>query len=288
MDGNGTVVGNDPFCEHIFWRSVGVRPFVANPVGMVTGFFMFVQGVIPNVRVGGDRSRVHYHPSLPGVFYLCKAELACVGIGTVLFHALSDGDAAWWHVNDGMMDWVPIVLMTNAVMALYLCGLLDAGECLMGVVFFFVCLWSCVLIVVMDSGTRDYYSGLYGGQDTYGAVFNAALLVPLCLTLAWAGATRIQLGEGVAWFWVGIGVNIALWGANTYGCHAVPALFVLHCVYHVTIAWVFVFAACLGVCLDRERWRFRGLRWGWPEIEPKFADMGSRWMNVRIMRGCEH
>ena len=102
MDGNGTVVDNDPFCEHIFWRSVGVRPFVANPVGMVTGFFMFVQGVIPNVRVGGDRSRVHYHPSLPGVFYLCKAELACVGIGTVLFHALSDGDAAWWHMNDGL------------------------------------------------------------------------------------------------------------------------------------------------------------------------------------------
>ena len=92
------------------------------------------------------------------------------------------------------------------------------------------------------------------------------LLIPLAFTLLYAGATAFPPHKDIRYLWANLAANVVLWAVNAHACAGTLWLFVLHDVYHVLIAQAFVFAACLGVCLDAEHWEFRGLRRGWPEI----------------------
>ena len=273
----------DPFCEQRYWRSRGVAPSVAEPVGVVTGFAMLALALVPNIILPNPNL---IPTRIPALFYLCKATLAVVGAGTMLFHGLSDANASDWHVSDSMFDWVPIVLMTNAVMALYLSHLVSLGELAGTLLFALLCAWSATLIVLIDSNTRAYFSARAGqanGQDAYGTVLNVLLLVPLCLTLLYAARTRFPPHPDTRYLWVAIAVSVACWVANAHACAATPQLFILHDVYHITIAYAFIFAACLGVCLDDARWEFRGVRNLWPEIAPR-APTAPPLMKIQLVR----
>ena len=290
----------DPFCEQRYWRSRGVAPSVAEPVGVVTGFAMLALALVPNIILHSSNIILHSPsaiplprspsvippPRIPALFYLCKATLAVVGAGTMLFHGLSDANASDWHVSDSMFDWVPIVLMTNAVMALYLSHLVSLGELAGTLLFALLCAWSATLIVLIDSNTRAYFSARAGqanGQDAYGTVLNVLLLVPLCLTLLYAARTRFPPHPDTRYLWAAIAVSVACWVANAHACAATPQLFILHDVYHITIAYAFIFAACLGVCLDDARWEFRGVRNLWPEIAPR-APTAPPLMKIQLVR----
>ena len=217
----------DPFCEQRYWRSRGVVPSVAEPVGVVTGFAMLALALVPNIILHSPN--MISLPRIPALFYLCKATLAVVGAGTMLFHGLSDANASDWHVSDSMFDWVPIVLMTNAVMALYLSHLVSLGELAGTLLFALLCAWSATLIVLIDSNTRAYFSARAGqanGQDAYGTVLNVLLLVPLCLTLLYAARTRFPPHPDTRYLWAAIAVSVACWVANAHACAATPQLFI--------------------------------------------------------------
>ena len=266
-----TTLDSDPFCEQRFWRARGVDPIVAEPVSATTGIIMVVFAFIPNIVVAGQ-GKTHTHPRISTLFYLCKAALIIVGIGTTFFHGLSDADARAWHVSDSMFDWVPIVVMTSAVMTLYLSNLMNMGELGGTLVFAGLCSWSATLIVMMDSTSKTHFSqenGQSGGQDTYGTILNVLLLLPLGVMLLYTGVAKFPSHKDIHYLWAGLAVNVILWVVNAYACSTTLELFVFHSIYHVLIAHVFIFATCLGVCLDDANWEFRGLHHFWPEIAPK-------------------
>ena len=253
-------------------------------MGALTGIFMLVFAFIPNIVVAGEGS-MHTHPHIPTLFYLCKATLIIVGIGTMFFHGLSDANASAWHINDSMFDWVPIVLMTSTIMTLYFSNLLNMGELGGTLVFTAVCAWSSTLIVMIDSASRTYFSQVNGqsnGQDTYGTILNILLLLPLGLMLLYAGVAKFPSHTDIRYLWAEIALNIILWVVNAYACSTTLELFVFHDIYHILIAHVFIFAACLGVCLDEANWEFRGLRHFWPEIAPK--EQKPSFMKLQLIR----
>lgn len=267
-------MSNDMFCESSFWRGKGLTLGVADPVCMVTGVCMFLMPFFNNVLGEGP---------VPPLFWLCKGTLGLVGIGTVFFHALTVEKARDLHLNHYLMDWLPITMMCNAILLLYLSNLLVLDERGWTVLLIGLCVWSGGLAMLIDSDTKSYLdaqSGGAGGQSLYGTVLNVLLLLPLGAVLAYAGWYRFRFAQ--AWpLWAAITTVLLLWVLDAYLCQAHPELFLLHAVYHVVVAYAFLYSACLGVCLDERRWEF--VRVGvWPHI--RYLWVGGMLAAVRIVQ----
>jgi hypothetical protein len=129
-------------------------------------------------------------------------------------------------------------------------------------VFAVVLAWAFVLIMAIDSDTSSYFTQK---QGDYGALINALLLVPLAIVLLWALVGYVEWRDS-KWLAASLLVTATLWLISNYGCERWPGLSVLHSVYHLTIAYAFMYAACLGVCLDGEEWEFGLGRYYWPQI----------------------
>jgi hypothetical protein len=123
-----------------------------------------------------------------------------------------------------------------------------------------------VLVLGMDSDTDAFWSqemGDAGSQGEYGTVLNALLLVPLGLVLLFASTYRFAWRDS-RYLLLWLLISLTLWLFNAYLCRAHPWLSILHALYHVTIAYAFLVAACLGVSLDSKTWQFGWSTWGWP------------------------
>ena len=262
-------MSKDMFCENSFWRGRGFNPGVADPVCMVTGGVMFLMPFFNNVLGDGP---------VPPLFWLCKGTLGLVGIGTMFFHALTVERAQELHLNHYLMDWLPITMMCNAILLLYLSNLLVLAERGWTVLLIALCVWSGGLAMLIDSDTKSYLdaqSGGAGGQSVYGTALNVLLLLPLGAALAYAGWYKEPFRWSQAWpLWSALFIVLLLWVFDAYLCQTHPELFLFHALYHVVVAYAFLYSACLGVCLDERRWEF--VRVGlWPHIRYVWAGVLS-------------
>jgi hypothetical protein len=94
---------------------------------------------------------------------------------------------------------------------------------------------------------------------------NVVLLAPLGITLATASFKHFTYTQSVC-IWGCIALNLALWIGNAYGCSDNLWLSMFHAVYHVTIAYTFLYAACLGMTIDKQ-WQLYHIFYIWPMIE---------------------
>ena len=253
----------DFFCEQRLWRKYDVNPAAADPVCMTTGIFMMLMPFIPNARPHQQR--------LPVQFHMCKAALALVGFGTIIFHYFSAEHARRVHVNYQLCDWLPITLMASSIIVLYFCNLFPRlTETQWTVLLFSVLVWSSALAILMDTDTRDYYTaatGSAGDQNTYGTALNLALLLPLSLTLMYACWANGHHLRDIWPLWASLAVVLFLWVSNAYACADTPELSMFHAAYHIVVAYAFVYAACLGVCADSAHWELTHTGWCcWPMI----------------------
>jgi hypothetical protein len=250
---------DDPFCEAEFWGTDAIF----NPMGTATAFLMIFMAFVNNF----EKATSH----IPRLFLVCKGALAVTGMGTVFFHATSPATMANAHINHGLCDWFPIILLCSNILILYLSQLLstrDSTECGWVVLLTGVLVWVFVLVVGMDSDTNAHFSaelGTSGEQGQYGTILNVALLVPLALVLAYAGRYRLpwRYFRGLV---IALAISVTLWLLNAYLCRQFLWLSVFHAIYHVTIAYAFLYAACLGVAIDDKQWRFGLSPWGWPLV----------------------
>jgi len=271
MGDNITSFEGDFFCEQLFWHQQQIDMPVTHPLAALTGIFLIMMPFKKNVILGnGDM--YHLHSFIPRQFQLCKSTLALTGIGTMIFHSMSADQSREWHINYHMCDWMPITLMGNSIIVLYVSNLFEMGERMWTLFFFCICCWSSLLGLAMDSNTEAYYSDKWqnlGQQKTYGTVLNLILLLPLSITLAYACRTKIRPYSDQIPLWIAIVVVLVLWLTNAYLCEKVPMTSVFHALYHVVISYVFIYAACLGVSLDDTEWRFSLSRFYWPRIHHK-------------------
>jgi hypothetical protein len=269
MGDNITSFEGDFFCEQLFWHKMHVDTPVTHPLAALTGVFLVIMPFFPNVLIGKEEAIAYnFHSYIPRQFQLCKSTLALTGIGTIIFHSITADQSRAWHINYHMCDWMPITLMGNSIIVLYVSNLFQMSERKWTLLFLIIGCWSSFLGLAMDSGTESYYSNewnSWGQQKVYGTLLNLTLLLPLSLTLAYACWVKIPLGNQTP-LWVAISVVLLLWLTNAYLCEQYPVTSVFHALYHAVISYVFICAACLGVSLDSE-WSFRYNRVYWPTLQ---------------------
>ena len=270
MSENSTEFEGDFFCEQRFWHDVHKSPPVTHPMAALTGVIMILMPLFHNVRIGNLQQTYNFHSYIPRQFQLCKSTLALTGVGTIIFHSISADQSRQWHINYHMCDWMPITLMGNSIIVLYVSNLFEMGETQWTVLFFVICCWSSGLALLMDSDTEHYYSSEWGdggGQMWYGTTLNIILLLPLGLTLAYACYSRLRPVSNTYPLWCAIAVVLVLWVTNAYACVRYSWMSTFHALYHLVISYVFIYAACLGVSLDEREWAFCIGPYYWPMIE---------------------
>jgi hypothetical protein len=265
------VFEGDFFCEQKFWHKYNTDTHITHPMSALTGIIMIFIPLAPNIII--DKA-YHFHDFIPRQFQLCKSTLALTGVGTIIFHSISADQSRSWHLNYHMCDWLPITLMGNSIIVLYLSNLFDMNETCWTILFFAICLWSSGLAVAMDSDTENHFSNSMGNWDDqkqYGTILNVLLLVPLGVTLAYACFTKVRPLQNAVPLLGAILVVLVLWISNAYFCQEVPELASFHAIYHIVISYVFIYAACIGVSLDNQ-WEFapRWVHWKihWPIYWP--------------------
>ena len=273
---------DDPFCEAQFWEENGLANtgIIANPMGTATAFLMIAIACVNNYQQDDDYSYRIQHKNknknkISRLFLMCKASLALTGIGTIFFHSMKPQLMADAHLNHGLCDWFPITLLCSNILILYFDRLIIITkhnkrwrENIWLAVLLLVMIWVFVLVVGMDSDTDAYYAdqmGSAGNQGQYGTLLNALLLVPLALTLAYASFYHFEWRHS-KYLALGLSLTLILWLINAYLCKQHPWLSLFHAIYHVTIAYSFIYAACLGIAIEKSKYQFELSRWGWPCI----------------------
>ena len=261
----------DPFCEKRFWMLDQHKNLeITNPVSASTGaVIMFMAVFTSNIDKKQNSKLTRSSLSL---FYLCRASLGIVGAGTIVFHSIDDTNTELKQLNIRMCDWLPIVLMCTNILVLYITKFEeDASECCLSFMFTSMYIWTCVLVMAVDSTTYEYLTLKWHDPDNpqskYGTYMNVVLLVPLGIVLATASGLHFTLRESF-WIWSCIAVNLILWISNAYACKENLWLSILHAVYHATIAYTLICAACLGMTIDGT-WEIYYYKYFWPMIKQK-------------------
>jgi hypothetical protein len=226
-----------------------------NPLCALTGLGMSVIGLLPH----GWR--------VPPLFSMCQASLAVLGASTVLFHSLTPAQAGTLSLSYRLCDWFSMALLGCCMVSLYLSHLMPAGARVWALAVVF--LWMGAVVIENDSITFDRWMdsmGALGGRNDFDTVMSAVVLTPMAAVLGWALAARVPWRRAV-WLWVWLGLSVALWLANAYGCKEAPSLFALHALYHLTVAMLIVQGACLGVSLDEGPWEVQ--HGFWPMIRER-------------------
>jgi hypothetical protein len=273
----------DPFCEKEFWKSVETNPAnLTNPLCALTGVCMTIMALCTRNIVENTS-----HPSSTALFILCKASLALVGVGTVIFH-LVDDQSNMKALNFRMADRLSMVLMcTNIFMLFFFKLFSQLSEFLSTALLFIIYAYMCTQVLLVDSAPYELFTlklqGDGGGrQNVYETYVNAPMLAPLAVILLCALYRGTRL---ICATWLLIIFNLGLWLPNAYLCRETPILFVLHAVFHVTIAYTFLFAACVGMTLDGE-WIF-DLHYCWGIIPwPMIAHNPTRVTSKFITHPC--
>jgi len=264
----------DPFCEKRFWSDRQQSMPISNPVSAVTGLVILV--IATCTRNISNPAKLPIPSTSVASFYLCRASLGIVGAGTIVFHSIDDTQSQFSNFNFRMCDWLPIVLMCTNILVLYFTRFdRDACECTLTTAFVLMYLWTCVLVLAVDSTTYDYLTIELANTDTdgedsqnkYGTIMNVVLLVPLGCTLAYASAFKFERWHS-AWVWGMIALNLVLWVCNAYLCASNLWMSMFHAVYHATIAYTFLLAACLGMTIDKS-WELAPFWKFWPMIQMK-------------------
>jgi hypothetical protein len=249
----------DPFCEVEFWN-FGPHVWPQQPLSTVTALLMVLMGLKRN-RCDATNSDAGNN-----MFLMCKTALVVVGCGTIVYHGFDPSTMADKHLNHAMCDWLPIVVMCACILFLYASKLAAAGA--RTACFIAIMLWLFVLVFGMDSDTAEHMQqtlGSSGGQGTYGSIVNGILLGPLALVLLSATLYHFEWRHAKYLFY-SIGISLLMWLINAYYCRQYLWLSALHALYHLTIAYAFVYAACLGACLPPSAYQFELTRWGWPTL----------------------
>lgn len=265
----------DPFCEKEFWihQNFNVDNFT-NPICAVTGLFMTLMALPNNVM------QEDIKPTDPKLFlfFLCKASLALIGIGTAIFHSMDDQSNVGTF-NFRMADRFAMIFMCINVFILFFVKLcLIKAEFFLMLSLFILYLYVSGLVLAVDSSTYKVITleliqngeEIMGNrQNLYEIYMNIGMLVPLGLILLYATFTkRNDSGKetNIAYVWFWIIFNLIIWSVNAYTCREYPILFLLHALFHVTIAYTFLFAVCVGMTLDGE-WKLEIKHGFWPMIQ---------------------
>ena len=251
---NNITDAQDKWCEERFWLSVGVDTHGwANPFCALTGLLMSVMAVVPST---------YETKPLPPLFLLCKATLFYVGLGTAFYHSVTFADAASWYLNLNMFDWQPIICMCSTILVLYLSHDAISEPVGMGA-FLAIQLWGCFLVVGDDTSTYSHWASALSatsGQDQYGSIQVVVLMLPLCVVLLAYSLTTLR--EASIPVWIGIVVSGGMWLLDSYLCERYLWMMFFHAMYHVGMAYVFLYASCLGVTLGDE-WQVQNV---WPTL----------------------
>ena len=232
-----------------------------NPICSLTGVLMSVIGLLPHGR------------RVPPLFSLCQASLAVLGVGTVLFHSLTPDQAAEISLSYRMCDWFSMAMVGGCLVSLFLSHMVPS-EALVWVLTVVV-LWMGAVIVENDALTYQRWVTTMtgsGGRNDFDTIMSVVLLAPMAFILLWAVLTRVAWRQAV-WMWVWLGLTLILWLSNSYGCKDMPALFILHALYHVAAAMLIMQGACIGVGLDEARWEVQA--GFWPMIREKGVEGGG-------------
>jgi hypothetical protein len=265
----------DPFCEKDFWMddTKHTTPVITNPVCAGTGIFIMLMAVFTSNIIPKDSQSTQ---SIT-LFCMCRASLAIVGAGTAVFHSIDDLSYVK-AFNFRMCDRMPIILMCTNIFVLYFTKLFrDLTERTLTVCFTLVYAYMCGLILATDSTTYAYLTlklddPQNSAQSRYEILLNIPVLLPIGLILAYASFTKMSGSDSIN-IWSQIALSLTIWMINAYNCRKYPWLFVFHAIFHVTIAYTFLYASCLGMTLDNE-WRLVTSNW-WPMIQEVDGDGDS-------------
>jgi uncharacterized membrane protein len=267
----------DPFCEKAFWND-GLKSApegsLTNPLCAMTGLVLVFMALASRNVYSCYEDRIDTLSIT--LLCLCRASLGIVGVGTVVFHSMDD-DTSLKAFNFRMCDRMPIIFMCTNIFVLYFTKLrrLTSEEALT-FYFFLMYIYMGGLILASDSTTYEYMTLKFNdpmdsAQSSYESLMNIVLLIPLGLILVYASYTKFTMCQ-VYSIWGQIIFSVGIWTINAYLCKSNRWMFVLHAVYHVTIAYTFLYAACLGMTLDDE-WEMVGCWWPMVEqIEIKYCD----------------
>ena len=279
----------DPLCEKAFWadNNNNIYKSITNPVCAVTGGLIVIMVLCTsnikktddtrtssNIKKTDDArtsSNIERGTSVEMVlFALCRASLAVVGAGTVVFHSIDDqtGIKAF---NFRMCDRMPIVLMCTNIFLLYFTKLhVNMSGYTLSLCFFFVYIYMCGLILAVDSATYEHLTLEWNDtennkQNVYETYMNVALLCPIGIILIYAMKYHTEALHYLVSLWLMIGGNLAMWALNAYLCRTFTVMFILHALYHITIAYTFLFATCVGMTFDGN-WELYMHAFCWPMV----------------------
>ena len=166
----------DPFCEKRFWLLDQHKNLdFANPVSALTGVVIMFMAVF-TTNISKTERKLTNRASVT-LFYLCRASLGMVGAGTIVFHSVDDTNVELKQLNLRMCDWLPIVLICTNILVLYITKFEDdACECCLSLTFTTMYIWTCVLVLAVDSTTYEYLTLKWhdpeSSQSQYGTWMN--------------------------------------------------------------------------------------------------------------------
>ena len=260
----------DPFCEKAFWTEHKNEIFPAvltNPVCAFSGLVMVVMAL--GSRNLMDNASETFPTLSITLLSLCRGSRGIVGVGTAVFHVMDDQTNVQGF-NFRMCDRMPIILMCSNVFVLYFVKLKPSiGERALTWFYFLMYIYIGGLILAVDSTTYEYLTlkrddPLDSTQSSYEGYMNIALLAPLGVILLIAMRLKFT-GWQTIWILIQIIFSLGIWCIDAYLCRKYTWLFVLHAVYHVTIAYTFLYAACLAMTFDDE-WVMVEDGW-WPMVK---------------------
>lgn len=218
---------------------------------------MCVLALVPNY-FGSDR--------LPAIFLFNKACIFLLGIGTTVFHSMEYQKSRDSHMNLNVLDWLPISLSSATVLTMFL---LDSAQKLsntaLELCFVAGLCWFTFLVIGMDTDIYTHLEVELKDSFEWKSVLNAALLLPLIVTLFAYSVAKLHWAS--AYVWALLVASVALWLVNNYVCAYWYPLAFFHGLYHVVITFALIEANCLAITLSGA-WEVDSRSW-WPIVRPK-------------------
>lgn len=219
--------------------------FPAEPVSATSGLALCVFAVL------GPPNNAH-KIDMPLEFWLARASLFACGIGTFVFHAVSDQNVAKYNINRSMWDYVTMMMVATNTLFLYFAISTCAKKTL-------ALLYVAVMLFAVYS--NDYLSGAWLWRRTDGAI-SWGVQFPLFIACYVVMLIHIKDATRREKMPLALAVSVACtaWILERFACSYATCL--AHSVWHVAIGYASVLFICFG--LRVRQYSLVGV-W-WPDI----------------------
>jgi hypothetical protein len=225
-------------CEHEFWKDytgIILPGWFSEPLCAVSGLFMCGLALLCTANLEEP----------PLQFCLARASLVVCGLGTAAYHMMDQGVMNETRINGNILDGVTMAMVSVNLFLLHLSNRMKRHLMAMSVlVMLYLLFWATTNDMLMFTFLQERVKVDNTPLISVGVQYPSFVVVYLYIVC------RVLYLHGIYAIYpmcVFLGIALASWVANTFGCGHWKVLFIGHVVWHVCVGYVAVYLMVLGL-----------------------------------------